>query len=664
MRSSTGVPTVWPRIFPWIRWALAALIFIWLGARFWSTTVDDTVISIDFARRWATGHGLTWTTGERVEGYSNFLLVALLAGGIRLGADGSLLAQCISVASVLVMLGVLSAWLPRTLSATAGLIALAACGPLDHWGMIGLEGPLYGVLLGVGWALVVDERWGAGVGLLALSSLARPEGAAYVGLALVLRAAGPRRWQTGDTAGAAALAALAAYHIGRVAWFGAFWPTPAVVKLSHVTWSRGGLAQAAGDWVVAAPALAALSLSTRLKQRDLALALIPLLVQTLLLVRASGDWMMYGRFVLPGLMATAITLARRGEARDRSWIRGVAALAMVPLAARWMPVGNSQFVLEKRTLPGLTEARRALGQGLDTPLAEDVVWAALNVPAGDRVLTIDAGMLGAIPKMKLIDRAGLANRAVADAERRGEAEACLRQMLADPATRPEWLRIAGPGDAPLPALRDWEAPLYHLREEIDYGPYRTGWFSTHDRQADSTTARKRLEALREAFPSQPFILWHAALERAELGDLPGALQLVSEGRRRWPRDSHFADAPASLSFPTSPRGLHHVVGRGVGLYWNTQVLSRPMRADELSALRLRLDADAPGADGAIAELRWTSPCGDQTETVAVHQVELRAPPPCDLEGETRVDVRFTNDLVDAGGDRNLYAELVQATTPP
>ncbi|HVR20316.1 MAG TPA: hypothetical protein VMS65_11485, partial [Polyangiaceae bacterium] len=36
---------------------------------------DDALISLRYARRFAQGLGLTWTDGERVEGYTNLLWV-------------------------------------------------------------------------------------------------------------------------------------------------------------------------------------------------------------------------------------------------------------------------------------------------------------------------------------------------------------------------------------------------------------------------------------------------------------------------------------------------------------------------------------------------------------------------------------------------------------
>ena len=43
-----------------------------------NNTIDDAYISFQYAKNWASGHGLVFNLGERVEGYTNFLWVALL----------------------------------------------------------------------------------------------------------------------------------------------------------------------------------------------------------------------------------------------------------------------------------------------------------------------------------------------------------------------------------------------------------------------------------------------------------------------------------------------------------------------------------------------------------------------------------------------------------
>jgi hypothetical protein len=58
--------------------AVAAPALVILGfhaARYWPFIADDALISLRYGDRLLGGHGLTWTDGERVEGYSNLLWV-------------------------------------------------------------------------------------------------------------------------------------------------------------------------------------------------------------------------------------------------------------------------------------------------------------------------------------------------------------------------------------------------------------------------------------------------------------------------------------------------------------------------------------------------------------------------------------------------------------
>lgn len=52
---------------------------------------DDAFISLRYADRLLNGHGLTWTDGQRVEGYSNILWILLIAAitiGNQIIAEG------------------------------------------------------------------------------------------------------------------------------------------------------------------------------------------------------------------------------------------------------------------------------------------------------------------------------------------------------------------------------------------------------------------------------------------------------------------------------------------------------------------------------------------------------------------------------------------------
>src|SRR5712691_3102100 len=81
---------------PWIV-AGAALVVIGLhNAAIHPWMPDDAFISFRYAENLSAGNGLVFNPGERVEGYTSFLWVALLAIGNRIGFDTVVLARLLS----------------------------------------------------------------------------------------------------------------------------------------------------------------------------------------------------------------------------------------------------------------------------------------------------------------------------------------------------------------------------------------------------------------------------------------------------------------------------------------------------------------------------------------------------------------------------------------
>jgi hypothetical protein len=101
------------------------VLFAWFN-RFMQ---DDAFISFRYARHLVEGHGLVWNVGERIEGYTNFLWVLVIAGGLSLGFDPVLWSQG---AGLVLFAGTLwMAWrLTRevTNDEIVALVALAALG--------------------------------------------------------------------------------------------------------------------------------------------------------------------------------------------------------------------------------------------------------------------------------------------------------------------------------------------------------------------------------------------------------------------------------------------------------------------------------------------------------------------------------------------------------
>jgi arabinofuranosyltransferase len=231
--------------------------------RYWPFISDDALISLRYAQRLLEGHGLTWTEGPRVEGYSNLLWILLVAGAGLLGMD---LVTASRVLGILGMLGVLfilarqvlrdgsgaTAWLPLALS----MLFVALSASVAVWAIGGLEQPLYGALLAaaisLAYAAIESEGRGSrtvtGLSLvLGLLCLTRPDGtifAAAVSAALLLAG-----WSSGWPRPAALVMRVLlwpALCFGgqlafRLVYYGEFVPNTALVKMprSAGRWAAG-----------------------------------------------------------------------------------------------------------------------------------------------------------------------------------------------------------------------------------------------------------------------------------------------------------------------------------------------------------------------------------------------------------------------------------------
>ena len=156
--------------------------------------VEDAAISFAYARNWADGHGLVpLPGGERVEGYSNFTWVVLLAAGRLLGVaplwTAKIAAIALTAATVPVVyrLGRLAA--PRR-PAAAGLLAatlFAATSQVGIFGAAGLENPLFNALLALGLAWGAEEAahgsWPRSALAFFAIAISRPEGIGYAAVA-------------------------------------------------------------------------------------------------------------------------------------------------------------------------------------------------------------------------------------------------------------------------------------------------------------------------------------------------------------------------------------------------------------------------------------------------------------------------------------------------
>lgn len=155
---------------------------------------DDSFISLRYSQRLLEGHGLTWSPGKPVEGYSNLLWVLLCAllGWMRLELTlAARILGCLSSAATVA--AVVYATAPvagarRRDAAPSWVSALivAASGSMAAWTVGGLEQPLMAALLAWTYAMAIRHvdgfaYWGrkrqTAIGvLLGLVAWTRPDG--------------------------------------------------------------------------------------------------------------------------------------------------------------------------------------------------------------------------------------------------------------------------------------------------------------------------------------------------------------------------------------------------------------------------------------------------------------------------------------------------------
>jgi hypothetical protein len=83
--------------------AIVAL-FVWLTLLCYPFIIDDAFISFRYSENLVRGHGLVFNPGERVEGYTNFLWVMVMAGVYALTGESLAWSKALGVGANLITL--------------------------------------------------------------------------------------------------------------------------------------------------------------------------------------------------------------------------------------------------------------------------------------------------------------------------------------------------------------------------------------------------------------------------------------------------------------------------------------------------------------------------------------------------------------------------------
>lgn len=201
---------------------------------------DDALISLRYSERFIDGRGLTFTDGERVEGYSNLLHVLWCAALGALGFDLIHAARIVGAFGGALAIGgmALIGSSRSTTAAIAGAVLMGSSLALGHWVVGGLEQPLLAGMLALGTAALLQAeqakdagswRWFAGAAL-ALGCLTRPDAPIFVVVAALWTL--PHGLKAAAKVAAPGVVAVLGQLTFRLAYYGDWVPNTAHAKLA------------------------------------------------------------------------------------------------------------------------------------------------------------------------------------------------------------------------------------------------------------------------------------------------------------------------------------------------------------------------------------------------------------------------------------------------
>ncbi len=498
---------------------LGVFLYVLIGVHFLNYAPDDVYITLRYAQHVAAGQGPVYNVGERVEGYSNPLFLALLAILQPLLARPRhmvLAAKFIGLLAGLLAVLATAALARRDPEGASywGLAPLLAglSGYLAFWSASGLETGLHALLVvaavgGYIRSLETGRRaWRVLCGLLfALVALSRPEGPIFLVAVLIARGILLRRdRRRPDVADALfivlAVVPIIAQFVWRHAYYGVWWPNTFYAKAGGgwSTWADGVrhllLALSPGLWSNAALlALLALTLAPWRKTTPRALVLwTAILAQAMFIVVAGGDWMPGWRFVVPIVPLLAL-LAPGAANRLLDVLHRRRLVEQFAGWIKWLPLVLILSVAGGHLYTVKQLSHRPSGwRGLDdaqffAPEYKAVAdWLSQRAQPGDWLATGEAGLVPYLVGLPTIDCFGLTDAHLARVPGKRHEKIDPGYILG---RRPRFLLIGGvrPGEnGPTSDFAYGQSLLTHPDTRRDYGTvYARGTFLVLERRVES-----------------------------------------------------------------------------------------------------------------------------------------------------------------------------------
>ncbi|HEY3498889.1 MAG TPA: hypothetical protein VGK73_29560, partial [Polyangiaceae bacterium] len=396
-------------------------------------------------------HGLVYNPGERVEGYTNFLWTALLAGGFLLDFEPARFSTVLSLASLggCVVVSALLVWrlLPRDAPRAFPLAAFLLAGNYSFasFGTSGLEtmaGALC-VLIGLERA-IARSVIGSSAALVAATLLHPDHGLFYLAMGGTLWSFERRNWRLAARYAAPFVFGFVPYYLVRWWYYGDFFPNTYYAKSGGSFYFSQGTVYL---WVsgLAAGAVGSLPLAwvgIQKYKQDVAgrFVLIAVPLYLVYVAKIGGDFML-GRLlvpVLPLLFVMAELGARELLGRPdglRAALGGLALFVLPSLPGgvvkadeKYLHVADERLFYKVKSFDPLV-----VESGFDDQ-ARVLERAFEKAPRPPRLGVGCIGIVGYRTNFPIMDNWGLANRSVAHMPVRGRG-------------RPGHEKLATPGHA-------------------------------------------------------------------------------------------------------------------------------------------------------------------------------------------------------------------------
>ncbi|MCC6160579.1 MAG: DUF2029 domain-containing protein [Deltaproteobacteria bacterium] len=395
---------------------------------------DDAYITYRYARNWADGLGPVFNAGDRVEGCTTFLQMAVLVPFEWLNVDPRFASLVISIAALALVSTWSAVWIARrTPEADAAGVWprfafwLTLTNPaLMYWTISGMEtmwfvAAIFAATMTAAWEMEGDRvPWRSGL-LAAIAALIRPDGAVVVvALAVAWSWLVPNRRPRAFVIAALGVAAIGALTAWRLSYYGDPVPNTFYAKVGASNfhhWLRGlwYVVRAVFSAVIPVPLIWLAWRRSKVGarwSRFEKLLLVVIVGQVAQTIWTGGDYMGFYRFLAPVwplalmlLWSLATTPHAQGVRTPSSYWR-----LQVP-ARKWVVlVAGLQILNIFIDMNGL---KVMIGQGLTRQWEAQARVMRRIIPTGTLVADTAIGASGYLTNLPMIDMMGLTDRTIA-----------------------------------------------------------------------------------------------------------------------------------------------------------------------------------------------------------------------------------------------------------